>query len=396
MADEDFGEGKYQGGAPSTAYAEIKDYLACGKFTMGPTAGTGNRIVARIYAQINGDAKKAKACVYDNSSFPPTLVTNGTTDEVTFAGGVTDEWVTFKFSVSPTLIASREYYLVIMAESEVGDYIFLSYNLDGGTGVYSLSNTYANGFPSTLTGLALVENNPVGDACIYCNYTLSTTPATPTDTYASGYLTRYQKRQIVGHYSSSGDLRSVETTASGEIKVSLVSGVAVEIDGVTVSGSVQVSGQVDIGQGHVAIQSGRVSVQSGEVHIVSGEVTVLGVQVSGAVEVSGVLEIKSPESIMIHSSGNPLRLDSLSGGANLLSGSCVTVTLKAMTSNAGDVYVGGYESGHRPYSGQGFCLARGEGITVDIENMGLIKAVAAMSGDYISYIGNRNTTILTP
>ena len=119
--------------------------------------------------------------------------------------------------------------------------------------------------------------------------------ARPTDIYASGYITRYQKRQIVGYHSDAGDLRSIEVTASGAI---LTDTGSVEISGQTVvvasgayiasgigvvtAGGVQVSGTVEV-SGRVSVLSGLVAVLSGEVHIMSGVASISGnvVSVSG-------------------------------------------------------------------------------------------------------------------
>jgi len=76
------------------------------------------------------------------------------------------------------------------------------------------------------------------------------------DEFASGYYTRYPRRQIVGYDPVNKELRSIVVTTSGEIKVNI-------------------SGQpVDLVAENVAVSSGKIAVLSGEVHILSGEVSI--------------------------------------------------------------------------------------------------------------------------
>lgn len=69
----------------------------------------------------------------------------------------------------------------------------------------------------------------------------------------------------------------------------------------------------------------------------------------------------------------------------MLSGAVVSVTVKALTSNAGHIYLGG--ATEMPFSGQGFLMDAGDAISLDIENMGLVKVFATVSGDKVSYVG---------
>lgn len=85
--------------------------------------------------------------------------------------------------------------------------------------------------------------------------------------------------------------------------------------------------------------------------------------------------------------GRPLlQLNSLSGGVQLLSGAIASVTLKNLTGN-GDVYVGGSGTGNAPYSGYGFLLAGGEGISLGLRNFTQVSLFAANSGDFVTYFG---------
>jgi len=290
------------------------------------------------------------------------------------------------------------------------------------------------------------------------------TSTTPRETYISGYLPRFQKRQMIGYYSTSGDLRSVEVNASGRVLVHVVSGLHVVADiaesgmgvqvqsgarvivhsgiyiasgiahrsgvGVLVQSGVWVASGIGVKvQSGIYIASGiafksgvGVVVQSG-VYIASGiafksgigvkvqsglEIIWRGVRISGAVQASGILgvsgmvsvlsgkiyimsgfvDIVSPTSVIINNSGNPLVLSTNSGGVCLWSGAIKSLVVKAHNLNSGDVYIGGYVAGQRPYSGCGMMLAAGEAININISQLGYIKAMAAISGDRVCYIGN--------
>jgi len=154
--------------------------------------------------------------------------------------------------------------------------------------------------------------------------------------------------------------------------------------GLQISGAVQVSGTVAV--------SGLVGVQSGEVHILSGAVTVIsgppGLQVSGAVVVSGEVSVQVPDAIMINSGYNPQII--YDTATILQSGPSISVIVKSLSTNSGDIYLGGYNatSGNEPISGVGFLLEAGNAINIDIENIGYITACAAMSGDKLTYLAN--------
>ena len=161
--------------------------------------------------------------------------------------------------------------------------------------------------------------------------------------------------------------------------------------GVQVSGAVQVSGTVG------ASQTGAWGVQvSGTVG--ATQTGAWGVQVSGAVQVSGEVianisgqpvDITIPTDIIINAGSNPLAVTSQSGGTILTSADCISVTVKALSENSGDIYVGGYTAGNMPYSGAGLLLAPGEAVNIDIDNTGKVHVFAAVSGDKVTYIANK-------
>ena len=148
-----------------------------------------------------------------------------------------------------------------------------------------------------------------------------------------------------------------------------VSGQPVTISGnhVFVESGVYIIGAVAVA-GLVAINSGQVSISSGEVHIVSGSVTA---------------NVYTPSRIKI--SGSLMKVTSDSGGANLPSGAIISVTVKSLSWNSGEIMVGG--STHRPNSGVGFLLEPGEAIGLDVDNLGEVLVWARNSGDYITFAG---------
>jgi hypothetical protein len=124
--------------------------------------------------------------------------------------------------------------------------------------------------------------------------------------------------------------------------------------------------------------SGSVSIQSGLVGVLSGEVHIL----------SGTVSVTTPTAILINATTNPLNCTDASGGQILTSGAVLSVIVKAHILNSGDMYIGGSSGVNTtPYSGFGFLLAPGEAINLDIDNIGKVRACAAISGDRIIYIG---------
>lgn len=227
--------------------------------------------------------------------------------------------------------------------------------------------------------------------------------AKPRDVYASGYTTRFQKRQMVGYFSYSGDLRSIEVNASGAIKT--------DVEVVASSGlQVTVSGQpVTISGDHVFVESG--------VYVINAA----GIQISGTVKVSGDVSVISGDiSVWANCSGGgttPTRLESNSGilfvtnlkvpGNSIRTGNVVNVTaasggqalalsgywcsgavheivIKNFSGNQ-DVYIG--EANCKPYSGYGFPLSMGETVRLDYNNLINTRVCAAKSGEVVGYMG---------
>lgn len=76
------------------------------------------------------------------------------------------------------------------------------------------------------------------------------------------------------------------------------------------------------------------------------------------------------------------RVTAVSGGIVLSSGEVVSVSVKALSTNSGDIYVGGEAP---PYSGAGFLLEPGEAWNLDVDNLNKVRLFAAVSGDIVSY-----------
>jgi len=180
------------------------------------------------------------------------------------------------------------------------------------------------------------------------------------------------------------------TVLSGDVRASQLGAW-----GVQVSGAVQVSGEVG------ATQVGAWGVQVSGAVQVSGEVSLPSTQ---PVKISGetVIAKISGETVATSVSGQPVDIviptgivtdavttvGSISGGIILTSADCISVTVKALSTNSGDIYVGGYTTGNMPYSGYGLLLEPGEAINVDIDNIGKIHVFATVSGDKVTYIAN--------
>lgn len=72
-----------------------------------------------------------------------------------------------------------------------------------------------------------------------------------------------------------------------------------------------------------------------------------------------------------------------SGGVILSSGEIVSVSIKALKRNSGDIYIGGVNN--PPCSGYGFLLEPGEVWSVDVKNLNQVMLVSIVSGDVVSY-----------
>lgn len=220
---------------------------------------------------------------------------------------------------------------------------------------------------------------------------------------SGAFVTTQPGIQVSGTVAVSGE---VDASVSGT--VSVISGEVDVINTVDVNalsglvdinqGGIQVSGAVIV-SGLVGINSGRVDILSGEVHIMSGEVTLLGTQVSGTVAVSGDVNLSSGGYIESQLAcadtvrGGPLvQITSDSGGAEICgsgdswhcSGPVHSVIVKNLSGNS-NVFIGGANC--KPYSGYGFLLAPEEAIVLDVCSVCEIYACANTSGQVLSWIG---------
>lgn len=128
------------------------------------------------------------------------------------------------------------------------------------------------------------------------NDTCNDNPQYERDIYISGFLTRFQKRQLVGYYPASGDLRSVTVNASGhlysDIEVILSSGLWV--DGVSGQHVFVESGVHVITDIEVEVSSGlHVNISGQHIHLESGDksdAVIYGVEGPGSPYGSGQLQ----------------------------------------------------------------------------------------------------------
>jgi len=153
----------------------------------------------------------------------------------------------------------------------------------------------------------------------------------------------------------------------------------------------------------VHVQSGAgVHVQSGAGVIIASGLHVtadiaesgIGVHVQsgyGVIIVSGLYvtaDITQPTVVITQATTNPMRIDDRSGGVIITSSECISVVVKTLSVNSGDIYVGGDAVEEAPYSGHGLLLEAGESVNVDIDNVGLVHACATVSGDRVTWIAN--------
>lgn len=87
----------------------------------------------------------------------------------------------------------------------------------GGSFYYGL-NIYIT---YTTTGGSTTKAECEAAGGYWYNGTCNDTPYFEAATYASGYYARYYKRQMVGHHAASGDVRTVEVSSSGHVKMNL-------------------------------------------------------------------------------------------------------------------------------------------------------------------------------
>ncbi|MCJ7631170.1 hypothetical protein MUP77_02035, partial [Candidatus Bathyarchaeota archaeon] len=100
-----------------------------------------------------------------------------------------------------------------------------------------------------------------------------------------------------------------------------------------------------------------------------------------------VVDIQGPTAVYAITSGNPMAVTAASAGQMLVSKAVMSVTVKALSINSGDIYLGGEAAGDKPYSGCGFLLEPGEAINIDINEIGRVWACAEVSGDRLTYLG---------
>lgn len=216
---------------------------------------------------------------------------------------------------------------------------------------------------------------------------------------------------------------------SGDSQVSVTNGrMSVDVQsGVAVTGTVQPTGMSGITFPQTASGTLRVSI------VGSGEADL--VYVTGASDSNGVNRVMTPVSnynyvydrasntwrrldtaqsgrsaIQVATSGyetvtttlpnivrtrDVLLASNNSGGDLLQSGDCRTVTIRFLTkgsggvAQSGEVYVGFDASPERPFSGHGFVLTPGDGITLNVTGMHMIRIFATNSGERVSYIANQ-------
>jgi len=177
---------------------------------------------------------------------------------------------------------------------------------------------------------------------------------------------------------TSGEVRAL---ISGDVVVAKISGetVIAKISGETVIS--KISGE------SVVATSGEVrALISGDVVVgkISGETVISKISGETVVaKISGeVVDIKVPTEVKT----NTIRtITGNSGGEVLHSGSVVSVTIKALSSNSGDIYVGG--ATNRPYSGYGFLLEPGEAVNLDVSDFDDVYLFACVSGDKVTFLG---------
>ena len=150
----------------------------------------------------------------------------------------------------------------------------------------------------------------------------------------------------------------------------------------SVNNKVKISGQLVAVSGIVNIGNSPVVLVSGQTVSVSGTVAA---NVSGAtVSVSGIVSMDIPTQIRTRAE---LACTALSGGTQLLSGDVRKATVLNAGSAGTIMFIG--STTDPPFSGFGFRLVAGNGLTLETNNFDRIRAFAATSGIMISYIGEQ-------
>lgn len=115
--------------------------------------------------------------------------------------------------------------------------------------------------------------------------------------------------------------------------------------------------------------AGNVSTRSGDYVVISGNL---------------IATITVPTSIK---TGSLLAVTSDSGGVQLSSGVVVSVVIKTLSGNSGDIYIGGSGAGSFPYSGYGYQLNAGQIVSFDMSNLYVPHVCAVVSGDVVTFMG---------
>jgi len=115
-----------------------------------------------------------------------------------------------------------------------------------------------------------------------------------------------------------------------------------------------------------------------EAHIMSGEVTLPSTQI---VKTSGEAGYTPTDGF----TAGMVVIGAISGGVALASGEVISLAVNTPSNNSGDIYMG--FTSYRPYSGYGFLLEPGVGVTVDIDDPSATFYFAELSGDLVSYMG---------
>ena len=130
---------------------------------------------------------------------------------------------------------------------------------------------------------------------------------------------------------------------------------------------------------------------SGQVTRISGQTVVVGaVSISGqqvSVTSGSVITVISPSSVLVPDANDNIILGS-SGGTTLVAPSPYTTDSVSLVirNNSGNapMYVG--SSRTPPYSGRGFLLGGGDGLTLNVNTISNVKVFAVNSGNRLSYI----------
>lgn len=172
----------------------------------------------------------------------------GTTDGNTLTTDTAGEWREIALT-SYTLVAGTQYtWIFRVLDGDASNYINYRYDSSapaypGGAGGSSLNSG------STWTFYVPADG-------MFEEHGILVTPPAPKETYISGYLSRYQKRQMVGYFLVSGDLRSITCNASGHVHIASGAYVVADIAESGMGVQIQSGAHVQISGQHVFVESG--------------------------------------------------------------------------------------------------------------------------------------------